>query len=431
MPWLWLCVCKHVRVWRICALPAAMWCTSAFRATPRRTSRLQRRSPIAMPPSKLSAEQRSAKKTQQAAQIALQADLIVVRECMKIHGEVAISACKRSMVQLGFLDGTTNKVIPASEPVKRPHSEATAALKNEPHSEEWKHGMNSTWDSCSVTRLRTLMSMVDPVALSEANIRLLGKRHAKEPQKGMVLLHWEFFFMEDVGYELPSFECERAIVDYLKSKYISAGERASYKPMPLNFKEDGVYKLFHEDGRCTLRHTFMSKTAELLDIDDEVGALPIYLEHNHSDRRATIRIKHTTFSRSCEQVFLSSPPCSSASTASASIADGLVATLVKKRARMSILPGQGMLALPQPSPASARSARSASNSALPLPAPSPAKQAEASPSALSHASASDSARPDLAQASSPLPPARDAPPADAEPPIDEASFIPSEELGST
>lgn len=281
-----------------------------------------------------------------------------------------------------------------------------------------------------MTRLRTFMRKVDAVAMSDANVRLLGKRHAKEPQKALVLLHWEFFFMEDVGYELPHFDSEEDVVRYLKSKYTAAGERASCAPMPLNFKENGVYKVLHDDGHWNLQHAFMHKTVEPLDIDDQTGELPVYIEHNHSDRRATIRIRHTTYSRSCEQCFLSSPPGSTTSTSSApaaAIGDGSTVTLVKKRARMSLLPGQGMLALPQPSPPSLRTARSDNSSALPLPAPSPAKQIEASPSNCSVASASDCPGPAPAPSPSPQESARAISSPAPEPPIDEASFVPDED----
>lgn len=234
--------------------------------------------------------------------------------------------------------------------------------------------------------------------------------------------------MEDVGSELPAWGSEEEVVQYLTSKYLAAGERASNAPMPVNFKEHGVYKLTHEGKQWVLHHNFLGKRVELLDIDDELGAQPLCLEHNHSDRRAMIRIKGTTYSRSCEQCFLSSPPCSSSSSVgapSAAFSETSMVTPVK-RARMSLMQGQRMLALPQPSPNTLRTGSASPNSPLPLTAPPSASPLEASPAASNGASPSEAAEQPPLSAGPPseLAPA---PPTVAEPQLDEASFVPEEE----
>lgn len=107
------------------------------------------------------------------------------------------------------------------------------------------------------------MRRVAAAAMSDASVRLL-KRHAKEPQKALILLHWEFCFTEDDGYELPTIQADDEVVKYLKGKCVSAGVRAATAPMPVNFKEYGVYELVHDEGRWNLHHNFRLKHVEPL-----------------------------------------------------------------------------------------------------------------------------------------------------------------------
>lgn len=149
----------------------------------------------AMPTSKLTPAERAATKVLQANSIIVQADALIVKEAIKVHGEAAISACKRALIQLGFIDGITNKIMKAAAsltPTKpKPFQ---PALEDKEDEQSWRKGLGSTWESSTVVMLREAMEAVDPVAMSEANLRKLGRRHAKEPAKAQLLLHFEFIF---------------------------------------------------------------------------------------------------------------------------------------------------------------------------------------------------------------------------------------------
>eukprot|EP00974_Lingulodinium_polyedra_P083860 8119656-Lingulodinium_polyedra.AAC.1 len=56
-------------------------------------------------------------------------------------------------------------------------------------------------------------------------------------------------------------------------KYEKAGRRACFDPMPVNFAEKGVFKAVHdkESRLWLLKHSFLEKQVELLDLADESG----------------------------------------------------------------------------------------------------------------------------------------------------------------
>ena len=75
-----------------------------------------------MPPSKLSAEERSAKATQYGQSILAKADMQLVVACMKYSGASAVSACKHTLVDLKYIVG--DKIVR----VDPEHSPVTGAI---------------------------------------------------------------------------------------------------------------------------------------------------------------------------------------------------------------------------------------------------------------------------------------------------------------
>lgn len=127
-----------------------------------------------MPPSKLSPEQRSAELARQSHEKLQKADTLLVSLAMKTHGGPAVNACKNNLVALGFIDPTTNKIVQpcgAAVPYRANMVAGQASLANVPAKPLWNQGLGSTWDACDLKKIRSFMSQVDGVSMSDANIK--------------------------------------------------------------------------------------------------------------------------------------------------------------------------------------------------------------------------------------------------------------------
>lgn len=363
-----------------------------------------------MPPSKLSAADRSAAQARMASAILLRADTGLVKEALRVHGEPAVAQCKRILMQSGYIlsDG---KIAPPAEPLLKAPSHL--ALKATPATEDWKTGLGATWESSSCARLRTLMTAVDSVGLSEHNLKAMGRKHAKEPPKGALLLHFEYMFVLDVTARVPDMIDEPSLVDYLKQRYITYGSRGLRQPLPIDFNGGGgVYTLGFENGNWHLTHSITKQFVELVMIDDPVRIKELYVENNHSDQRAMLKSKRD---RGVHELCISllGSRSGSDSTSTCAHPDDF-ATPPAKRIRGGPL---GRAALLAGSPPASR--------ALPPPA-APVALLDGriggadspTPSALR----SPSASPALALSPASLAPASEAPASEAG--VDEATFVP-------
>jgi hypothetical protein len=307
-----------------------------------------------MPTSKLTPAERAAAKVLQANSIVVQADALLVKEAMKLHGEGAISACKRALVQLGFIDGITNAIVkPAASLTPTKPKPSQPAIKDQEDERSWRNGLGSTWENSSVVRLREAMEAVDPVSMSEANLRKLGRRHAKEPAKAQVLLHFEFIFGLDPASLIPEFTSKQEFLEYLRRLYSRHGRRAAEAPMPVTFSKDGVYAITHESQNWHITHRFLKKTVEIFGIDDPAGTKLMHIEHNHSDRRAVLRMKgNADFMEVCDKYFSGGSASSGGSgcTTAEPPSSHSASEPTAKKLKLSFLPGPatGMLALTMP-----------------------------------------------------------------------------------
>lgn len=246
-----------------------------------------------MPPSKLTPQQRSAQLAQQSHEKMLKADKLIVAEAMRVHGGPAISAAKQNFQQLGFIDSSGNIVKPSGPAV--PYTSAKASqllqLAATPANVEWDHGIGQSWGESDLKKLREMMSAVDSVALSEANIRRLGKKHAREPPRAPLLQHFEFFFALDPNSQVPEFDTWGELVSFLKSRYVAHGERALMGPMPVDFATSGVYGLSFSEGMWRINHRIAGVSVDLIIVNDPVGNQQLFVEQNYSDVRAMVRSK--------------------------------------------------------------------------------------------------------------------------------------------
>lgn len=240
-----------------------------------------------MPPSKLTAEERSAQLQQQSAVTPVKSDALLVKEVLRVHGGPAVAASKRALTQLGFID-EKGTVVPPAKALVAARAKAPQ-LANEAH--KWNDGFDKCWSQSRVSNLRELFSVIDPVALSELNVRKLGKKHAKEPPKVAMCGLFTFVFNLDYDGQVPDFASHDAMVMYLKKRYIDAGERAHSSPLPLDYSSAGVFSITHAEGSWWVIHRFTQAKTELSTLDDPVGTKELFIEHNDSDSKATLRDK--------------------------------------------------------------------------------------------------------------------------------------------
>ena len=75
------------------------------------------------------------------------------------------------------------------------------------------------------------MSLADPLAMSDANIRKVGEESRTATTQTSSAHSLRFFFGEDVGSDLQDFNSEDAIVENLNGMYTVLGKRATPRPM--------------------------------------------------------------------------------------------------------------------------------------------------------------------------------------------------------
>ena len=76
---------------------------------------------------------------------------------------------------------------------------------------------------------------------------------------------------------------------FLRLQYCQAGERALYVPLPIDYDTDGAHSLLRRENAWWLVHRFDKLEVRLSEIDDPAGTKRLYLEHNYSDKLATMR----------------------------------------------------------------------------------------------------------------------------------------------
>ena len=123
--------------------------------------------------------------------------------------------------------------------------------------------------------------------MSDANLKKLGRKHAREPNNGAILTLWEFVFRLDKDAatgEWPEFE---AMVMFLHLRYVENGYRARFVALPIDYLIDGVYGLLEQDLKTFLVHRFEETEFEIVD----AAGRELWIEHNYSDRKATVQDK--------------------------------------------------------------------------------------------------------------------------------------------
>ena len=223
----------------------------------------------------------------QSNQTLMKADLLLVKEVMRIHGDTPIRACKKMLVQMGFIDPVTNEIVAPAPSLLKP--QVTSQAQKSSDAQPWDEGMGSTWSASSVKFLRTRMALVDPVAMSEANVRKLGKKHAKEPPKPPLLEHFEFYFGLDVNGTTGEYENEYELTKFLTERYEQHGERAALTPMPIDFGASGAWSVKQVEGLWRLFRNLTDSSVIITGVDDPHGKRRLYVEQNFSDSKATIR----------------------------------------------------------------------------------------------------------------------------------------------
>lgn len=129
---------------------------------------------------------------------------------------------------------------------------------------------------------------MSPTICSEANLRRLGKKHAKEPPKSALLELYEHMFGVDPSSALPHFEDQTALTNFLGGRFASMGERDQYMSFPLDWIRNGVYVLEQKADGTWLANRF-SGAGVCLDLVLQRMPQHLVLEHNFSDLRATLK----------------------------------------------------------------------------------------------------------------------------------------------
>lgn len=355
----------------------------------------------------MTAEERSALLQQQSAATLLKSDTILIKEVLRKHGGPAVAACKRALVQLGFVDSAGVIAAPAKNLV--PPRPSALAIADDAH--KWDEGFGSTWGGSKVKPIIEIMARVDPVALSENNIRRLGKKHSRDPPRAAIFQLFTFVFNLDYDSKIPAFGSHDAMAQYLQVRYCDNGERALSSPLPIDYPSAGVYALDHRGGAWFIVHRFTKQTAEIGGVDDPAGARRLFIEHNYSDTKATMRdLDNDRIVKQC--CMLVSSPLAAGSSASGSGeragsgegATPLTSPPTEKRRRLALLdrfPGSSPRASPPPgaeASASASSGQANGDAAFVTPKKEPASRAPppGPPPASGEASSDDAGAKDAA-----------------------------------
>ena len=238
-----------------------------------------------MAPRKMTAQQRSTMLQQMSTNTLVKANELLVKEAMRLHGEVAVSLCVRALSAQGII--TDRSTIALAPP--RPSSIGDLpALQNEPASNpSWRDGLGATWAQCQVRLLCQALCAVDEIAMFGANLKKLGRKHAREPNKGAILTLWEFVFRLDKDAATGEWSEFEAMVMFLVLRYAENGYRARFVALPIDYLIDGVYGLLEKDLKTFLVHRFEETEFEIVD----AAGRELWIEHNYSDRKATVQDK--------------------------------------------------------------------------------------------------------------------------------------------
>ena len=238
-----------------------------------------------MAPRKMTAQQRSTMLQHMSTNTLVKANELLVKEAMRLHGEVVVSLCVRALSAQGII--TDRSTIAPAPP--RPSSIGDLpALQNEPASNpSWRDGLGATWAQCQVRLLCQALCAVDEIAMSDANLKKLGRKHAREPNKGAILTLWEFVFRLDKDAATGEWSEFEAMVMFLVLRYAENGYRARFVALPIDYLIDGVYGLLERELKTFQVHRFEETEFEIVD----AAGRELWIEHNYSDRKATVQDK--------------------------------------------------------------------------------------------------------------------------------------------
>lgn len=307
-----------------------------------------------MPASKLSFDERSQLLARKAQEAQNKADRLLVLECFRVHGHAAVAAAKVQLASLGFIDARSNTVNRSAAAAQMPYQaemqqqqqqKKQLAIKNSAHrDDQWKVGLGASWLATEVRRIRELLEAVDGIALSEANVKKLGRKHAKEPPREPLLKLFEFLFGVDPGSQVPVSSSEAELVSYLKGRYVALGRRGRQFSLPIDFDKVGVYSCRHEEGFWHIKHEVTEAQAMIRCIDDPTGVRQFRIEHNHSDVKAVlVDMNNPAATWQCSDVVRPTASPSLASLSSGgSVAPSPPSTATKhrvvKKRRVSLMP---------------------------------------------------------------------------------------------
>ena len=190
---------------------------------------------------KMSAAQRSLMLQQQSASVLSQANALLVKEAMRVHGEIAVNLCHGALIAQGLITDQ-NIVVPNT------HLVVAARAPAPPPSEViWNDGMGKSWSDCTVKFIRLFLEAVDPVGMSEATLRKLGKRHAKEPNKLHVLQFFEMVFGLDASALVGEWTSWNSLVAFGRQRWEQYGQRSRHVVIPVEYGENGIYNFREAD----------------------------------------------------------------------------------------------------------------------------------------------------------------------------------------
>ena len=208
-------------------------------------------------------------------------------------GASAVSACKHTLVDLKYIVGDKIvRVDPEHSPVtgaildKVPANSVPEALV--PVADRPAPVLGWTWRFTQVAVLRQAISDVEPTICSHANLRVLAKKHAKEPPLAPVLEIWEFLFGLDPDVAPPPFHDYTEFLDFLKDRKDACGDRAMLLRLPMNWSDFGVYGHDIVDQTIKVSHCVLGLDVHFPIPSGAPADLKVFISSNFSERRAVL-----------------------------------------------------------------------------------------------------------------------------------------------
>jgi hypothetical protein len=238
--------------------------------------------------SNTSADDRSKKLQRQAQNLLVKADHQMVVSAMKTHGSAAASCCKRALVSMGFIDPTTNTVVPSGFVSQPPSIAKPIAIEDDPSAPRSAPKLGSTWISTETKIMRNLLTDIEPVTLSFQNLRSLAKKQAKDVPKDKILEVLEFVLGLDPGGAPPANKSYEHIKQFMMRRNDAMGRRSANLTLPADWSKVGVYVVEFKDDCWKLKNQYRDQEVTLDTLDDPEGKLQLTINHNFSEKRAVV-----------------------------------------------------------------------------------------------------------------------------------------------